>query len=153
MSLNRSELRSWLLFMTGIQSLLDALDRQLRDDMGISHDDYRILGSLYRASGRTIRMRDLAREVSYSPSRLTHAAARLESHGWVTRTRSGEDGRGVEITLTGAGADKAREASEGHLALVRKLVFDTPERGQLDAAVTVLTEIGQAAEASRETPA
>lgn len=149
MSLNRSELRSWLMLINGIQSLLDALDRQLREDVGISHDDYRILGSLYRASGRVRRMRDLARDMSYSPSRLTHAAARLETHGWVSRARSVDDGRGVEIHLTDAGAAKAREASQGHLELVRRLVFETQEPDQLEAAVTALTEIGQAAESAR----
>jgi DNA-binding MarR family transcriptional regulator len=151
MSLNRSQLRRWLVLMTAIQSLLDALDRQLRDEAGISHDDYRILGSLYRAPGTT-RMRDLAREMSYSPSRLTHAAARLESNGWVKRSRSDDDGRGVEISLTGAGADKAREASDGHLALVRQLVFDALEQSQLDAAVTAISQIGKAAEASSRMP-
>lgn len=149
MTLNRSQLRSWLELMTGIQSLLDSLDRQLRDEAGISHDDYRILGSLYRAPGRVKRMRDLAREMSYSPSRLSHAAARLESQGWVMRSKSDSDGRGVEIHLTDTGAAKAREASEGHLELVRRLVFETREEDQLDAAVTLLTRIGQAAEASR----
>jgi DNA-binding MarR family transcriptional regulator len=151
MSLNRSQLRRWLVLMTAIQSLLDALDRQLRDEAGISHDDYRLLGSLYRAPGTT-RMRDLARKMSYSPSRLTHAAARLESNGWVKRSRSDDDGRGVEISLTGAGADKAREASDGHLALVRQLVFDTLELSQLDAAVTAISQIGKAAEASSRMP-
>lgn len=149
MTLNRSELRSWLTLMTGIQSLLDALDRQLREDSGISHDDYRMLGSLYRAPGRVKRMSDLAREMSFSPSRLTHAASRLESHGWVARSRSGEDGRGVEIRLTDAGAAKAREASQGHLELVRQLVFDGHDPRQLDAAVSALAGIGRAAGAVR----
>ncbi|HXV69845.1 MAG TPA: MarR family transcriptional regulator [Acidimicrobiia bacterium] len=149
MSLNRSELRSWLMLMTGVQSLLDALDRQLRDDAGISHDDYRILGSLYRSPNRVKRMRDLAREMSYSPSRLTHAATRLESHGWVSRSKSNSDGRGVEVHLTDLGVAKAREASEGHLELVRQLVFDTQDPDQLDAAVVALARIGEAAETSR----
>ena len=149
MSLNRSELRSWLMLMTGVQSLLDALDRQLRDDAGISHDDYRILGSLYRSRDRVKRMRDLAREMSYSPSRLTHAATRLESHGWVSRSKSNSDGRGVEVHLTDLGVAKAREASEGHLELVRQLVFDNQDPDQLDAAVAALGRIGEAAETSR----
>jgi len=149
MSLNRSELRSWLMLMAGIQALLDALDRQLKDDAGISHDDYRILGSLYRAPNRVKRMRDLAREMSYSPSRLTHAAARLESHGWVSRSKSDSDGRGVEVHLTDSGVAKAREASEGHLELVRQLVFETKDRDRLDAAVVALNRIGEEAKLSR----
>jgi DNA-binding MarR family transcriptional regulator len=149
MVLDRSELRSWLLLMSGIQSLLDALDRQLRDDEGISHDDYRILSSLYRAPRRVKRMRDLAHEMSYSPSRLTHAAARLEKHGWVVRSRSDDDGRGVLVELTETGVSKARRASEGHLALVKQLVFDIPDRVHLQAAVEALDQIGEAAASLR----
>lgn len=145
MSLTRSELRSWLMLIGGAQSLLDALDRQLRDEAGISHDDYRILSSLYRSSGRTRRMSRLAREMNYSPSRLTHAAARLERHGWVSRSPASDDRRGVDIELTEAGVAKARDASKGHLALVRRLVFDVPEPDQLQAAVATLDQIGEAA--------
>ncbi len=146
MSLTRAELRSWLTLIGGVQSLLDALDGELRRDAGISHDDYRILVSLYRAPGRVERMRDLAREMSYSPSRLTHAAARLEKHGWVSRTQSEDDGRGVDIELTATGVDKARTASGRHLALVKKLVFDNSEVEQLDVVVSALDRIGAAAQ-------
>lgn len=147
MSLNRTELRGWLTLIGGIQSLLDALDRQLRDEAGISHDDYRILSSLYRSPGRVRRMSDLAREMNYSPSRLTHAAARLEEQGWVARSPSGSDRRGVDLGLTDAGIAKARDASKGHLALVRELVFGVPEPDQLAAAVVALERIGNAADA------
>jgi DNA-binding MarR family transcriptional regulator len=148
MSLTRTELRSWLLLIGGVQSLLDALDRQLRDEAGISHDDYRILSSLYRSSAHTRRMSELAREMNYSPSRLTHAAARLERQGWVSRSPAGGDRRGVDIELTDAGEVKARDASEGHLALVKKLVFDVPEPDQLHAAVEALDQIGKVADGS-----
>jgi DNA-binding MarR family transcriptional regulator len=148
MSLTRSELRSWLLLIGGIQSLLDALDRQLRDEAGISHDDYRILASLYRSPAHRRRMSDLAREMNYSPSRLTHAAARLQGHGWVSRSPSSADRRGVDIELTDAGAAKARDASKGHLELVKKLVFEGSEPDQVRAAVSALDQIGQAGRGS-----
>ncbi|MFZ0013778.1 MAG: MarR family transcriptional regulator, partial [Acidimicrobiia bacterium] len=148
-SLTRSELRSWLMLMSGIQSLLDALDRQLRDEAGISHDDYRILSSLYRSPGRSRRMKDLAQEMSYSPSRLTHAASRLESQAWVTRLPSAVDHRGVDIELTEAGVAKARDASRRHLALVKEVVFDALDPDLLRAAVQALHQIGTTSDASR----
>ncbi|MGD2059332.1 MAG: MarR family transcriptional regulator [Acidimicrobiia bacterium] len=144
MSLTRSELRAWLRIINGIQSLLDALDGQLRTEAGISHDDYRILSALYRAPRRTRRMTELAAEMSYSPSRLSHTAARLEKQGWVARSRVDDDRRGVEIGLTEEGVTKTRDASVGHLALVERLVFDIPERDQLRATVEVLDRIGKA---------
>lgn len=143
MLLTRSELRSWLRIINGIQSLLDALDTQLRAEAGISHDDYRILNALYRAPGRTMRMTELAREMSYSPSRLSHTAARLEDQAWVVRHRVDGDRRGVEIELTEEGVAKTRHASVGHLALVKRLVFDNAEQDQLRATVELLGRIGR----------
>lgn len=123
--LTRGELRSWYRLIRGIRALLQALDRQLRDQAGISHDDYEILGRLHRAQDRTMRMSTLAREVGFSPSRLSHAVARMEDSGWVARAVGATDRRVVEVHLTAAGVDMVEEVSVGHLGLVKRLVFDT----------------------------
>lgn len=107
-----------------MKALFDALDRQMRHEMGMSHDDYILLSRLYRAEGQAMRMSDLAAELSSSPSRMSHTIARLEDRGWVERSRGVSDGRVVVARLTQAGAAKSREASPGHLALVERLVFE-----------------------------
>jgi DNA-binding MarR family transcriptional regulator len=109
----------------GIKALFDALDRQMRDEAGMSHDDYILLTRLYRAEGQVMRMSDLAAELSSSPSRMSHTIARLEERGWVERARADSDRRVVLARLTDTGAAKLRAASPGHLALVQRLVFET----------------------------
>jgi DNA-binding MarR family transcriptional regulator len=130
MVLTRTELRSWFKLVMGIKALLDALDRQLRAAAGISHDEYGILSRLYREPGLTMRMGDLAREVGFSPSRLSHTMQRLEGEGWIRRSRIPGDRRIVEAALTEEGIDQVRAVSPDHLALVRRLVFETlgPDR-------------------------
>ena len=59
--LTRTELRSWLEVIEGTRALLNALDRQLRTEAGMSHDDYEILSRLYREPGHVMRMTDLAK--------------------------------------------------------------------------------------------
>lgn len=125
MSLSRTELRTWLQLIGGIKALLDALDAELRSDAGMSHDDYQILSRLHRGPDRSMRMGDLAREMGFSPSRLSHAVTRLEGQGWVRRRPGEADRRVVAVMLTETGKAHAREASEGHFDLVRSLVFDT----------------------------
>ena len=125
MSLSRSQLRSWVRMVRGIKALFDALDRQMREETGMSHDDYILLSRLYRADGGSMRMSDLATELSHSPSRISHTIARLEERGWVERTRGASDRRVVVARLTEGGAAKLRAASPGHLALVERLVFET----------------------------
>ncbi|MGH8871970.1 MAG: MarR family winged helix-turn-helix transcriptional regulator [Acidimicrobiia bacterium] len=144
-TLSRSELRTWFLLVSSMRSLLNALDRQLRDEAGITHDDYEILSRLHRAPDRTLRMSQLARDVGFSPSRLSHAVGRMEDAGWVARTPSPADRRGTDATLTDLGMKLVDNVTPAHLALVRKLVFETlgPDRAR-DAAEAI-GEIGRAA--------
>ena len=144
MALNRSELRIWLTLVEGVTALLDALDRQLRKDAGMSHDDYRILSRLHREPGRRLRMSVLADEVGFSPSRLSHAVGRLEGEGWVSRTPGDTDRRVVEAGLTDAGVDRVREVSVGHLDQVRHLVFDTLGQERARETADALDQIRRA---------
>ena len=143
--LSRTELRAWFRLAGGMRSLLKALDRQLRDEAGMTHDDYEILSRLHRETDKAMRMSDLARDVGFSPSRLSHAMTRMEDSGWVTRTPSPADRRGTEAILTELGERVVEEASQDHLALVRKLVSDTLGADRAREAGDALDEIGRAA--------
>lgn len=146
MSLSRSQLRSWVRLVRGFKALFDALDRQMREEAGISHDDYILLTRLYRAEGQAMRMSELATELSRSPSRTSHTIARLEERGWVERARGAEDRRVVVAKLSDAGANKIRDASPGHFALVERLVFETLGDQTVAETAAVLDQIGKAAE-------
>ncbi len=142
--LSRAELRSWLRVIEGMRSLLNALDQELRTNAGISHDDYEILSRLHRATNRTLRMSDLASDIGYSPSRLTHAVTRFERDGLVRRSRSTTDGRGVEVTLTEPGVVLIRDASVDHLDQVRHLVFETLGSDRAKALAAAMRDIRRA---------
>ena len=143
--LSRTELRAWFRLAGGMRSLLNALDRQLRDEAGMTHDDYEILSRLHRAPDRTLRMTSLARDVGFSPSRLSHAVNRMEAAGWISRRPSLVDRRGTEATLTELGAKVVEEASLAHLDLVRKLIFDVVGGERAGATAEAMDEIGRAA--------
>jgi DNA-binding MarR family transcriptional regulator len=142
--LSRAELMSWFRLAGGMKSLLNALDRQLRDESGMTHDDYVILSRLHRASDRTLRMSDLARDVGFSPSRLSHAVSRMEEAGWVERSRSENDRRGTDATLTELGTQVVEAATPAHLALVKRLVFDAIGDERAAALAEAMDEIGRA---------
>lgn len=143
--LSRSELRTWVTLIGGIASFLGALDRQLRGDYGISHDDYRVLATLSRAAGKRARMSEMATTLTFSPSRLTHAIRRFESAGWVKRTTTSGDRRGVDVELTEDGLRWVNEVSAGHLSTVQVLLFETlGSEGARELAESMRT-VGQAA--------
>ncbi len=123
--------------------MFNALDRQLRDDSGMSHDDYQILSRLHRAPARALRMSELAAEVGFSPSRLSHAVRRMEEEGWIERTPSEIDRRGTEARLTDLGAKVVEDASPAHLALVRRLTFDVIGPERMTVLAEAMDEIGR----------
>jgi DNA-binding MarR family transcriptional regulator len=120
--------------MIAFQARLDSeLDRQLQRDAGMPHAYYQVLAMLSEAPDRTLRMSRLAELTTSSPSRLSHAVARLEEKGWVRRERHASDRRGAVAVLTDEGFAAVEAAAPGHVAAVRAAVFDRLEPGQVEA--------------------
>jgi DNA-binding MarR family transcriptional regulator len=143
--MGRAELMTWIRMIGGIKSLLNALDRDLRSQSSMSHDDYQILSQLHRAVNRTLRMSVLAREIGFSASRLSHAVGRMEETGWIERRPSRDDRRGTDASLTALGLEMVEGASTGHLDLVHRVVFETLGPGRAADTAEALEQIGRAA--------
>jgi DNA-binding MarR family transcriptional regulator len=128
--LRGDEPQAWLALATLMTTLPSALDKQLREQAGISHAYYLILAMLSAAPGRGMRMAELARRSGTSPSRLSHAVSSLEERGWVERRPCPQDGRGQIAVLTDAGQQRLVEIAPSHVEEVRRRVFDhlTPEQ-------------------------
>ncbi|HEY8474023.1 MAG TPA: MarR family transcriptional regulator [Natronosporangium sp.] len=122
--LTDEEQRAWRHFLWASRCILDALDRQLQRDSGMPHTYYVILAMLSEAPGRTMTMGQLADAVQSSPSRLSHAVARLEESGWVKRTKRLPDRRTTLAVLTDAGFAALAAAAPGHVEAVRHYIFD-----------------------------
>lgn len=126
------ELATWSSVATLLEWVPAALDAQLQRDAGMAHFEFGILFALSRAEAGTLRMSTLAGHANSSLSRLSRAVARHERRGWVRREPDPADGRFTLAILTDAGRQAANEAGPGHVALVRRLVFDalTPEQAR-----------------------
>lgn len=122
--LRPDELAAWLSYVAATALLEDELDRQLQRDSGMPHAYYQILAMLSEVPGRTLRMSDLATITHSSQSRLSHAVARLERHGWIRRHRCPDDRRSTLATLTDVGFAALAAAAPGHVRTVRRQLFD-----------------------------
>jgi DNA-binding MarR family transcriptional regulator len=122
--LTADEQDAWRAYLDGTRLLIQALDRQLEADAGISLLDYEVLVALSEAAGRRMRMRDLADALLSTRSGATRAVTRLEREGWVRRVECAADRRGTEAELTDAGYAKLAAAAPGHVAAVRRHVFE-----------------------------
>ncbi|TDD32687.1 MarR family transcriptional regulator [Actinomadura sp. KC06] len=129
--LDADEQETWRAFLWTSRLLNEALDRQLQRDSGMPHTYYMILAMLSESPGRARTMTELAEIVHSSPSRLSHAVNRLEEAGWVRRTKNGADRRTTVAELTDAGFAVLAEAAPGHVAEVRRHLFDPLTREQM----------------------
>lgn len=118
------ELEVWSSLATVLEWLPPALDAQLQRDADLTHFEYGILFALADAPDRTLRMSVLAAYANSSLSRLSRAAARLETRGWIRRAPDPDDGRASLAILTGAGLKRYRQATPGHVQTVHRLVLD-----------------------------
>lgn len=123
---------AWLTFRRAAVELIAVLDTDLQTHVQIGYTDFDALIRLLNAPDRTMRMADLARAVSRSPSALTRMMNRLEARDLVTRNR--HSATEVTATITRQGMRLLDEAAPRHLALVGQLFWSplTPvQRTQL----------------------
>ena len=122
--LSDDEQHAWRAYLDATRLLLQKLDRQLVRDAGISFTDFELLVMLSEAPRACMRMGELADAVTTTRSGVTRAIGRLVEAGWVCRVECEDDKRGTLAELTDAGAAKLAAASPGHVAEVRKNMFD-----------------------------
>src|SRR4051795_8337282 len=125
------EQRAWrgLVQMT---SRLDArLNRELQQVSGLSLADYDVLVLLTEAPDGRLRVFELAEDLQWEQSRLSHHLARMQRRGLVAREECTTDRRGAFVVLTGAGRDAIEKAAPAHVATVRQLIFDGLSKEQV----------------------
>jgi DNA-binding MarR family transcriptional regulator len=155
--LSDEEQRAWRRLATVSMMLPAALEAQLQRDAGLTNFGYWVMAMLSEAPGRARRMSELAALANGSQSRLSHLVSKLEERGWVRRERACGDARGQVAVLTDAGYDLVVATAPGHVAEVRRLVFDalTPDQVQALGEVcgAIVTRLAPDAINTTEQPA
>jgi DNA-binding MarR family transcriptional regulator len=117
--------RAWVNLAKVLLTLPGALESQLLRDADLTLLGYMILARLAVVPEETLRMSVVAEMANGSLPRISHAVARLEDRGWVTRTvRTGQGRRFTVATLTDAGRKHLDASAPGHVANVRRLVVE-----------------------------
>lgn len=145
--LSSEEQRAWRAYLRAARLLADVLEAQLQRDAGMPHAYYEILVRLSEAPDRSLRMTELAARTGSSPSRLSHAAARLCERGWLRRSRPPDDRRGQLAVLTDEGYAALAAAAPGHVERVRAALFDPLTPAQVEQLRRISDRIAGALEA------
>ncbi len=90
----------------------------------------------------TLVQKELASRLRLEKSTVSRLVGILEGRGWVERFRSPEDGRAVELRLTGAGRSTAEGIAEARRAKFARVLKTIPEgeRESVLEAMKILEE-------------
>jgi DNA-binding MarR family transcriptional regulator len=106
-------LHCWRLFFESALALLDVLDAELEQAVGIPQRWYDVLVHL-EESPQGIPMNELAERILYSKSGFTRVVDRMEEAGLVRRARPDNDRRTILIVLTDKGTETMKRARRHH---------------------------------------
>jgi DNA-binding MarR family transcriptional regulator len=138
--LDADEQRAWRRYLRMQAELTARLARQLQTDSNLSLADFEVLVNLTDVPEGRVRVTELAKSLQWEKSRLSHHFARMERRGLVVRQDCPSDARGAFVVLTPMGRAAIEAAAPGHVATVRRLMFDGLTREQV-AALTEIADV------------
>jgi len=121
-------------------------ERQIMDESDLTPRDFSVLRFLWETETATVGQVQVY--LHKSPSTTSSLIAQLEKKGYVTRTRSSEDNRVVNVSLTALGGEIAENTPLGGLPLLRRRLSQL-NKNRLSELDSVLTEIMQLMEAAQ----
>jgi len=137
------EQSAWRAFLSVASRAIEQIDQAMQKQANMTLTDYEILLALSEADELRLRMSELAARVFVSRSRLTCRVDRLTEVGFVTREECEDDRRGLWAIVTDKGRTALAEATPGHHADIRRLLFRVLDDGDLGAFEAVLRSISE----------
>ncbi|KPG88423.1 MarR family winged helix-turn-helix transcriptional regulator [Frigoribacterium sp. RIT-PI-h] len=114
----------WDSFYAMRRRLDRALELRLQSDSGVSAPEYEILVGLGRSSDRRSRVRDIAEQIGWEKSRVSHQVTRMGRRGLGRRAECASDARGTWVELTPDGRRAMLAATRGHTAAIKRCFAD-----------------------------
>jgi DNA-binding MarR family transcriptional regulator len=146
--LDQREERAWRALQFMQMRLTGELTHQLASDSSLSYSDYVVLVALADQPDGRRRPIELAHDLGWEKSRLSHHITRMANRGLVRKERCESDRRGAFVVVTERGRKEIQAAAPGHVGAVRRLFVDRLTPRQLDyiaaAAETVLAGLDAA---------
>lgn len=139
--LDEREQRAWRSFLSLHMRLHAQLARELAAVSDLTYTDYQVLVALTdRPEGR-VRLHELAGDLGWERSRVSHQVTRMVARGLVRKERCDDDRRGAWVVITATGRECIEAAAPSHVASVRRLFVDRLTPRQLDTLASIARTI------------
>jgi DNA-binding MarR family transcriptional regulator len=117
--------------------------RPVLEPMGLTHPQYLVMLALWGQSPLSVK--ELGALLYLDSPTLSPLLKRLESAGYITRTRSAEDERVLQVDLTPAGRKLRDKAEEIPHTIAGKLGMNFDQLAELHASLTKVISAAAAA--------
>jgi DNA-binding MarR family transcriptional regulator len=131
--------RIWRNWLRLNRELTATLAREMASSSELSMADFSVLVKLTDVPSGRVRISELADELGWERSRVSHQLKRMQGRKLVERSECVEDGRGSFVGITAAGREAIAQAAPPHVETVRRLVIDHLDANEL-ATLGRLTE-------------
>ena len=139
--LDEREQGAWRSFLALHMRLHAQLGRELAAVSDLSYSDYGVLVALTdRAEGR-MRLHELADDLGWERSRVSHQVSRMVTRGLVGKERCDADRRGAWVVVTAPGREAIAAAAPNHVASVRRLFVDILTPAELDTLTRIARKV------------
>jgi DNA-binding MarR family transcriptional regulator len=139
--LDERQMTAWRGWIEASRRIGNRIDSDLRDDSGLTTDDYEVLVSLSEAEGHRLRMAELARKIVNSPSRLSQRVDRMVRGGLLRRERCEDDKRGWYAVMTEEGLERLKAAAPAHVDSVREHFIDHLSETDIDTLAELMPRL------------
>jgi len=139
-TLNDSTMMAWARLVRASQSVIGAIEADLKATGFPALDWYDVLLELER-SGGGLRPREIAKETLFARYSVTRLTDRLESQGLVKRIACPDDARGAIITITRKGMKLRKEMWRVYAMAIQRHFADRLEAGDAEQLARLLGKV------------
>lgn len=102
--------KAWRAFHKIGQQLLPHLGRQVTSHSGLTPAEYVVLLSVFESQAETINLNNLANQLCWEISRMSHQVSRMHESGLLNKVKSRTDSRCFNVSLTSRGRKHISDA-------------------------------------------
>ncbi len=139
--LREDEERAWRALQLMEMQLTSRMSRDLGASSSLSYPDYVVLAVLTAQPDSRMRILELAREIGWEKSRLSHHLNRMVARGLLAKERCESDRRGAYVLVSARGLSEIAAAAPSHVATVRRFFIDRLAPGQLEVIAVVAEQV------------
>lgn len=132
---------AWVAYSDWSVRMAGTIAQRIKNEVGLSLNDYSILSVLRQAPGGKLRMGQLADVLAYSPSRPSYQVSALVKRELVKKTTSSTDGRSLYAEITPAGQTMWNRSDEVHRETIRAKFLSQLDEKEHEDFVTLFAPL------------